>query len=36
MTDTPSLPEHLTTNEREALFPLPAPALAGLRARLVQ
>lgn len=36
MTDTPSLPEHLTTNEREALFPLPDPALAGLRARLVQ
>ncbi|MGN7210481.1 methylated-DNA--[protein]-cysteine S-methyltransferase [Brachybacterium paraconglomeratum] len=36
MTDTPSLPEHLTTSEREALFPLPDPALAGLRARLVQ
>ena len=36
MTDTPSLPEHLTTSEREALFPLPGPALAGLRARLVQ
>lgn len=36
MTDTPSLPEPLTTNEREALFPLPDPALAGLRARLVQ
>ena len=36
MTDTPSLPEHLTTSEREALFPLPEPALAGLRARLVQ
>lgn len=36
MTDTPSLPEHLTTSEREALFPLPNPALAGLRARLVQ
>ncbi|MCZ4327733.1 methylated-DNA--[protein]-cysteine S-methyltransferase [Brachybacterium paraconglomeratum] len=36
MTDTPSLPEHLTTSEREALFPLPDPALAGLRALLVQ
>lgn len=36
MTDTPSLPEHLMTSEREALFPLPDPALAGLRARLVQ
>ena len=36
MTDTPSLPGHLTTSEREALFPLPDPALAGLRARLVQ
>lgn len=36
MTDTPSLPEHLTTSEREALFPLPDPALAALRARLVQ
>lgn len=36
MTDTPSLPEQLTTSEREALFPLPDPALAGLRARLVQ
>ena len=36
MTDTPSLPEHLTTSEREALFPLPDPAMAGLRARLVQ
>lgn len=36
MTDTPSLPEHLTTSEREALFPLPDPALAGLRARLMQ
>lgn len=36
MTDTPSLPEHLTTSEREALFPLPDPTLAGLRARLAQ
>ena len=36
MTDTPSLPEHLTTSEREALFPLPDPAMAGLHARLVQ
>lgn len=36
MTDTPSLPEHLTASEREALFPLPDPTLAGLRARLAQ
>ena len=31
MTDTPSLPEHLTTSEREALFPLPDPATAATR-----